>query len=256
MTSENSKIQRTAELLFDAQSAVAFTGAGVSTGSGIPDFRSPTSGLWEKADPMRVASLPGFRADPTAFYNWVRPLARGITEATPNAAHLVLARLQTLGKLRGIITQNIDGLHTAAGNDPVYELHGHMRTATCTTCFASTPIDDAIIAQIIDDGTAPPCTNCGGTLKPDVILFGEELPYAAYQAARRLTREADLLIVVGSSLRVEPANKVPFEAIRHGARLVILNLEPTPADGAADVVIHADVTHVLPRIVERLEKLL
>lgn len=235
-----------------AEHLVAFTGAGISTPSGIPDFRSPTSGLWTNVDPMRVASIYGFRQDPQAFYDWVRPLTITTMNAVPNPAHLALVTLENHRKLRSIITQNIDMLHTRAGNQVVHELHGHMREATCIQCFRIFP-GEPIIAQVIEDGKVPRCTACGGVLKPNVILFGEQLPYQQFQAAKDAARACDLMIVVGSSLEVAPASDLPILAKRTGAKLAIINTDPTDMDSLADIVIHGDAADILPAVVEHVE---
>lgn len=243
-----------AALLFRfAQRVVAFTGAGISTPSGIPDFRSPHSGLWTNVDPLAVASIYGFRQNPESFYRWVYPLVRVCHDAEPNAAHYALARLETIGKLKAVITQNIDMLHTRAGSRVVYELHGHMREATCVHCFT---VYDAqpIMEKFLKDRVIPLCKKCGSVLKPNVILFGEQLPYSAFQSAQEAARRCDLMLVVGSSLEVAPASDLPLLAMRNGAKLVIINLDPTHLDSAAAVVIHADAAEVLPQIVECLEK--
>ncbi len=244
-------IQNAAELIHNAKHTVAFTGAGISTPSGIPDFRSPASGMWEQVDPMAVASLHGFRQNPQQFYDWVRPLAQLTLTALPNPAHLALATLEHKGKLQGIITQNIDMLHHRAGNKHVYELHGHLREATCLRCYKVVPAPP-MIEQFLVDGYVPKC-ECGGILKPNVILFGEQLPYKELQGSQEAARKCDLMIIIGSSLEVAPASDLPLLAKRGGAKLLIVNLEPTMLDRIADVVIHADAAITLPAILERLE---
>lgn len=243
-----------ANLIKSTQHVVAFTGAGISTDSGIPDFRSPDSGLWHDVDPMNVASIFGFKKNPAAFYAWVAPLARLTIQAKPSAGHVALAELERMGKLDSIITQNIDMLHTRAGNKTIFELHGHMRETTCINCFK---VYDAmpILHKFLEDAEVPLCPKCGGVLKPNVILFGEQLPIRELQGAQDAARKCDLLIVIGSSLEVEPASDLPRLAYRTGAKIVIINLEPTPADKMAGVVIHARAAEVLPAIVRELEKI-
>lgn len=241
-------IQKAADLLRAAKHAVALTGAGHSTASGIPDFRSPESGLWEKYDPMVVASIQSFLADPRLFYDWIRPLARQTAEAKPNPAHYALARLEAQGILKAVITQNIDDLHTKAGSRRVLELHGNLRTATCVRCgkkVASEPI----VRRFLEEDWLPTC-ECGGAIKPDVVLFGEMLPVDVFMAADAEARACDVMLVAGSSLEVYPAADLPFVARQHGARLIIVNLQPTPADGVAEVVIHDNVAVALPRIAD------
>lgn len=247
-------IATVAEWLHRAKNVVAFTGAGISTQSGIPDFRSPESGMWSNVDPMKVASIYGFRHNPQAFYDWVRPLTQVTINAKPNAAHLALVTLEQKGKLEAIVTQNIDMLHTRAGSSTVYELHGHMREATCINCFQ---IFDgmAILEKFLEDGKVPLCAGCNGVIKPNVILFGEQLPIIQLQNAKKVARSSDLMLVVGSSLEVAPASDIPVIAKQHGARVVIINLEPTMMDSTADMVIYGNAAEILPAIVQSLEQL-
>lgn len=240
-------IQRAADLLREARSAVAFTGAGLSTPSGIPDFRSPGSGLWESVDQFEVASLTAFRHNPERFYAWVRPLAATIQRALPNPAHHALAALETAGPVRAVITQNIDMLHHRAGSQNVLEIHGTLHTATCGGCRHTVEAEAPWLA-FIHDGVIPTCPGCGGVLKPDVILFGEQLPVAVFQRAREAAHHCEVMLVLGSSLEVLPAAGLPLEAAHHGARLVIINREPTYLDERADVRLHGDVAELLPQI--------
>ena len=234
-------------LLRGAQHIVALTGAGISTGSGIPDFRSPSSGLWERYNPAEVASLYGFRHHPERFYDWIRPLARTILDARPNAAHLALARLEAAGWLKAIITQNIDMLHARAGSQVVYEVHGQLREMTCIFCFRTFPADHHI-NLFLETNAMPRCPDCGNALKPNVILFGEQLPALALSAARREARRCDAMLVVGSSLEVFPAAELPMIALRSGASVILVNLVRTPIDDAAHVTIHANAVDVLLRL--------
>ncbi len=247
MTDWSERIRIGVQLLRTARTTVALTGAGISTPSGIPDFRSSKSGLWTRYDPMQVASLSAFRYEPRRFFEWVRPLALGILEAEPNAAHQALAALEAAGFLAGVITQNIDDLHRRAGSRRIYELHGHLRQATCTSCFHKQEAM-ALIETFIEIGEMPRCPNCGGILKPDVVLFGEQLPYDVVREARRLMLKSDLILIAGSSLEVTPAATLPIEALNRGARLIIVNQEPTYLDKRADVLFHADVMDILPRL--------
>jgi NAD-dependent deacetylase len=241
-------IARSAQLLCEASYAVAMTGAGISTPSGIPDFRSPDSGLWTKVDPFAVASLFAFRLHPQDFYEWIRPFARLIVEAQPNPAHQALARLEAAGLIKAIITQNIDGLHQRAGSQRVHEVHGHVREATCVRCYRTVPAD-SLIEKFVEDGQVPRCT-CGGLLKPNVILFGEQLPLQVLTAARKDANACDLMLVAGSSLEMEPAADLPLVALGHDARLIIVNYQATYLDDRADVVINDDVAEILPRIAD------
>jgi len=243
-------IKRAAELVLNSRHMVAFTGAGHSTASGIPDFRSPGSGLWEKANPMLVASIWAFRLNPKSFYDWIRPMVDTLLNATPNPAHVALAKMEAMGILKVIVTQNIDNLHQRAGSRRVLELHGHMREATCIRCYKEVPVDPTL-EQVLRDGMIPRC-ECGGVLKPNVILFGEQLPIRVLNMAMAEARRCDLILVAGSSLEVTPAADIPYLAVEHRARSIIVNLQPTDFDSCADVVIHGDVTEVLPRIVAAL----
>lgn len=248
-------IEQAASLISHASYVVAFTGAGVSTDSGIPDYRSAESGIWNDVDQLRIASIHGFKQDPSAFYHWVRPLTDTILKAQPNPAHHALVQLENAGLLKAIITQNIDMLHTRAGNTLVYELHGHMRTGTCIHCFQKYD-GKKMLHAYLETGEIPRCTQCSkGVIKPDVILFGEQLPIRVFQSAQEATRQSDLMIIIGSSLEVAPASDIPVLAARTGAKIVIINLEPTPADSMADVVIHARAADILPRIVSQVEKI-
>lgn len=246
----NQQIEQAATLIRQARHIVAMTGAGISTPSGIPDFRSPDSGLWDQADPLAVASIFAFRQNPQNFYNWIRPLARRLLEAKPNPAHYALTTLEEAGKLQAIITQNIDDLHFKAGSKTVYELHGNIREVTCIRCYE---VQQAagIFEKFVTDGQIPR-HRCGGVLKPNVILFGEQLPVREFVSAQMAVTEADLMLVAGSSLEVAPASDLPELALANKARLIIINKQPTFLDRQASLVIHADVAEVLPHIIARV----
>jgi len=240
-------ISKAIDLLRQARHAVALTGAGISTPSGIPDFRSPGSGVWEDVDPLAVASIYAFRNQPEAFYQWLRPLADLLSHAQPNPAHVALAQLEAYGPLKSVITQNIDALHTKAGSKTIYEVHGHLRQATCLEChhqYDARPYLQAFTTL----GELPICPDCTGVLKPDVVLFGEMLPFREIHAAQREAANCDLMLVVGSSLEVTPVADLPMLTRQSGARLIIVNFTETYADAWADVVIHADVAEVLPQL--------
>lgn len=246
ISSQNSiDIGFAAALIREAGHAIAFTGAGISTPSGIPDFRSPSSGLWARYDPMEVASLNSFLNNPQRFYEWSRPLALQILEAKPNPAHIALARLEQHHYLAGIITQNIDNLHFRAGSTIVHEIHGHLRSATCIQCQTKAYTPDLPIYDLDD---LPRCGSCAGVLKPDIVLFGEELPESTFRKARQLINQSDLVIIVGSSLEVYPVAHLPYTALDRGANLVIIDQEPTALDDKATVVIREDAAMVLPSI--------
>lgn len=245
-------IDAAADMLAQAGHTVAFTGAGISTPSGIPDFRSPECGLWTDVDPLVVASMYGFRQNPAAFYDWIYPLAHLTLSARPNTAHIALAAMEARNLLKAIITQNIDMLHSRAGSQVVHELHGHLREATCIHCFTVFPAE-AIIIKFLADRQVPHCPHCRGVIKPNVILFGEQLPVQPFIAAQEAARKTDLMLVIGSSLEVAPASELPMIALRNKAKLVIINLEATHLDNQAHLVIHADAAEVLPQILQRME---
>jgi len=247
-------IQRAAEILAASKHAVALTGAGHSTPSGIPDFRSPKSGLWEQVDPMEVASIYGFRRNPQAFYEWIRPLAKQMMEARPNPAHEALAALERMGVIQAVITQNIDELHHKAGSRRVLELHGSVRQATCTRCGRQVPSSEMWPA-FVASGQLPHCATCGGLLKPNVVLFGEMLPVGVLLEAQHEAEACDAMVVAGSSLEVHPAAELPERAARHGAQLILVNYEPTHMDDYAAVVIHDNVAVILPQIAARVQAL-
>ncbi len=238
-------IRFAADLLRQAKHAVCLTGAGISTPSGIPDFRSTGTGLWSRDEPMEVASLNTFRTAPEKFFEWFRPLASQIYYAQPNAAHLSLSDLEKAGRIRSIITQNIDMLHQKAGANMVVELHGTMQTLTCTQCYDKEQTARHL-DEFIQNGKIPHCQKCGGILKPDVILFGEQLPQAAWFKAQQEAGQCDLMLVVGSSLEVLPVAGLPMQALDHGAHLIIVNNAPTYINVRADVVIPEDVSVVIP----------
>ncbi len=247
------KISQAANLLKNSNHAIALTGAGVSTPSGIPDFRSPGSGLWSKVDSMEVASIWGFNSHPQGFYDWLKPVAHLMFTTQPNPAHCAIAELESLGKIHVVITQNIDNLHQRAGSKRVLEVHGHMREATCMRCFHQTSAAP-LIEKYLADGEVPKCDVCGGVMKPNVVLFGEMLPVSVMYEAEQETKKCDVMLVAGSSLEVAPAGDLPLVAKKNGAKIIIINKMSTIADAHAAVVIREDVATALPRIVEAVKK--
>ena len=243
-------IEDAAELFRKAKRAVVLTGAGISTPSGIPDFRSEGTGLWSRDEPMEVASLSIFRTSPERFFNWFHPLASQIFNAKPNAAHIALAEMEDSGHLQTIVTQNIDALHQKAGSKHVVEMHGTWRTLSCTECFKQFE-SEPLLQPYIDQGKIPLCPSCNGILKPDVILFGEQLPQSAWMEAQRAARHCDLMMVAGSSLEVLPVAGLPMQALDRGAHLIIINNTPTYLNVRADVVIMDNVATILPEIARR-----
>lgn len=244
-------IHLASELILDSRPAVVLTGAGISTPSGIPDFRSPGIGLWTRYQPMEVASLSAFRYDPEQFYKWLHPLAECLVTAQPNPAHFGLAKLQTAGYISTIITQNIDGLHTRAGANNVLEVHGTLNTLTCTNCFRQV-ISERILQDYIAQCNAPRCQDCGGFLKPDIILYEEQLPVKTWMKAEESSRSCDLMLVVGTSLEVMPSAKLPMIALDSGAKLVVINRAETYIDERAELIIREDVAEVIPQIADEV----
>ena len=241
---------RLASAIRGAGSTVALTGAGVSTASGIPDFRGE-SGIWgTRFDPADFR-IDRFLSDPAGFWDDRLDLHEAMFpgEVAPNPAHEALASMESAGHLDAVITQNTDGLHRSAGSERVLELHGNARRVICLDCGRK--VDAAPVRERVRDGELPPRCDCDGLLKPDVVLFGESLPEAILADARRRASESDVFLAIGSSLSVEPAASLPRTAAREGT-LGIFNLDPTPHDAAADVVVRADVTESLPALVGRL----
>ena len=255
MTPFPSRIQTSIEFAADlfrhSKHAIVLTGAGLSTPSGIPDFRSEGKGLWSRDEPLEVASLGTFRVAPERFFNWFRPLAGQIFDARPNPAHHALAQLERSGRVHSIITQNIDMLHQKAGSTSVIEMHGTLQTMTCTQCYHKVETED-YLPRLVSNGVLPLCPDCGRVLKPDVILFGEQLPQDAWQKAQREARRCDLMMVAGSSLEVLPVAGLPMQALDRGAHLIIINNSPTYLDVRADVTIMEDVAGIIPAIAERV----
>jgi NAD-dependent deacetylase len=228
-----------AELIRANQPCVALTGAGVSTESGIPDFRS-AGGIWERFDPYEVASIDAFHRDPARVWEFYALRLDVLTDARPNAAHHALAQLEDAGLLQALITQNVDRLHAAAGSRDVIEVHGTIARARCLRC--GTVVEGAELRALLP---LPQCPGCGAVPKPDVVMFGELLPVDAFQRATRLAREAALLLVVGSSLEVWPVAGLPEETLAGGGRLAIVNRDTTPYDARATLVVHASAAETL-----------
>ena len=223
-----------AALIRDRGPAVVVTGAGMSTESGIPDFRS-ASGLWAEVDPFEVASIDAFRRDPLRVWRWYGPRIAGLLAAEPNAGHVALAALERSGHVRCVVTQNIDLLHTRAGSVDVTEVHGSIARFTCLACGGEEALAP-VLAQL-ELREAPVCAACGSILKPGVVMFGELLPPDAMLRAELLCREAPLLLVVGSSLQVWPVAGLPNEALSAGGAMAIVNLDETPYDAHAAIIV-------------------
>lgn len=245
MADTEASIDALVALIRGAERAVALTGAGVSTDSGIPDFRSASSGIWREYDPMEIASIEGFRREPRKFYEFWGERFGALRDKRPNVTHDVLAELERAGRLTAVVTQNIDGLHQAAGSERVLEVHGSYRRARCMGCSKVEPLDH-VVARV-RAGRLPICQVCGELVKPDVVLFGEMLP-PVFGEAERLMTECDVLLVLGSSLFVHPVAGLVPGALRAGAKVAIVNRDPSPYDDAAHVVVHGELSEVMPRL--------
>jgi NAD-dependent protein deacetylase/lipoamidase len=243
-------VERLAELIRDSQCTVALTGAGISVPSGIPDFRSPGTGLWEKVDPMEVAHIDVFRRDPARFWNYYRPRFGMLSDKEPNPAHAALAELESRGLLDAVITQNIDRLHRKAGSRRVIEVHGTIETSSCLDCRESYPLEH--VDDLFDAEGVARCRGCDGPVKPDVVLFGELLPERAMDEAVALAAGAQLLLCVGSSLEVYPVAGLPSVTRSSGGRIAIVTKGPTPYDDDADVRLAGDVVDELQSLVAAL----
>jgi NAD-dependent deacetylase len=238
-----------AALIRERGPAVVLTGAGMSTESGIPDFRSAT-GIWAEVDPFEVASVDAFRRDPLRVWRWYGPRIHGLLAAEPNAGHLALAALARAGIVRAVVTQNIDTLHSRAGSEDVVEVHGSIGRFVCLACGSEEPLA-GVLAQL-EVREAPECPECGTVLKPGVVMFGELLPVPEMERAERLAREAPLLLVVGSSLQVWPVAGLPEETLRAGGAVAILNREPTPYDDRAALALAAPAGETLAEVARLL----
>ena len=239
-----------ARLIRESDRVVALTGAGISVPSGIPDFRTPGKGIWEKVDPMEVAHIDSFHRDPRRFWSFYRPRFSLLGGKQPNPAHHALAELETRGLLEGVVTQNIDRLHTKAGSERVVEVHGSIATSSCTTCRASYPLEG--VGELFDEDGVATCACCMGRVKPDVVLFGELLPEAAMAEAQELCASAALLLCVGSSLEVYPVAGLPSLTLESGGRVAIVTKGPTPYDAEAAVKLDGDVVEELSAVISAL----
>ncbi len=241
-----------AELMLGSQRTVALTGAGISVPSGIPDFRSPGTGLWERVDPMEVAHIDVFRRDPERFWAFYGERFQALEHKRPNRAHELLALLEQTALLRAVITQNIDGLHARAGTRELVEVHGTIGHSSCPACGRSYPLAD-VRARRADDAEGVPRCECGAPLKPDVVLFGEYLPVGALERAQRLAEEAELMVCIGSSLEVYPVAELPLRTLAAGGRVAIITRGPTPLDARAAVRLDGDVVDELEAVVAELD---
>jgi NAD-dependent deacetylase len=247
------ELARLAELVRGARSVVALTGAGISVPSGIPDFRTPRTGLWENVNPMEVAHIDAFRADPVRFWSFYGERFATLGEKRPNGAHRALVELEARGLLDGVITQNIDMLHRTAGTRELVEVHGSIASCACPRCGGDVPLQEVRERIAAEDDGVPRCSGCLGPLKPNVVLFGELLSPVALDRARELCEGADLLLCVGSSLEVHPVATLPLLTREAGGAVAILTQGPTPLDGIAEVRLRGDVVAELEGLLGALE---
>jgi NAD-dependent deacetylase len=251
MTVAVESTERLAELIRGAGSVVALTGAGISVPSGIPDFRSPGTGLWRNVDPMEVAHIDAFRRDPERFWRFYGERFQTLEDKQPNPAHEALAELERAGLLDAVITQNIDQLHARAGSRALVEVHGTIGHSSCLDCRAVYPLADVRMRQAADERGIPRC-DCGDPLKPDVVLFGEYLPAQALQRAEQLAARADLMLCIGSSLEVYPVAQLPATTLAVGGRIAIVTQGRTPYDSRATVRMNGDVVNELDALLAAL----
>jgi NAD-dependent deacetylase len=244
-------VERLAQLLRNARRAVVLTGAGISVPSGIPDFRSPGTGLWENVDPMEVAHIDAWRRDPDRFWEFYGQRFATLVDKQPNDAHRALAELERRGLVQAVITQNIDRLHRAAGTERLIEVHGSIEWSVCLQCRDRVPIDD-VVERLRAERGAPACRACSAPLKPDVVLFGELLPEQAIAEAQALALDADLMLCVGSSLEVYPVAGLPAMTRGGGGRLALVTQGATPYDADAEVKLDGDVVEELRAVLAAL----
>jgi NAD-dependent deacetylase len=254
--SRSAELTRLAELIRGARSVVALTGAGISVPSGIPDFRTPRTGLWERVDPMEVAHIDAFRSDPVRFWSFYGERFATLGEKRPNGAHRALAELQRRGQLDGVVTQNIDTLHRKAGTQELVEVHGSIASCSCPRCGAGAEPVELVEVQrrlAAEGDGVPRCAACRGPLKPDVVLFGELLDPDALDRARELCEGAELLLCIGSSLEVHPVAGLPLLTRQAGGALAIVTQGPTPLDEMAEVRLGGDVVAELEGLLAALD---
>lgn len=239
-------VESLSELLRERQPCIVLTGAGVSTESGIPDFRS-SQGIWARYDPYEVGHIDALRRDPARVWDFYALRLRKLAEAQPNEGHFALADLEERGWIHAVVTQNVDGLHQRAGSRQVVEVHGSLREAVCLRCAVRVPMEEAVALLPL-----PTCQKCGDVLKPEVVMFGELLPVDAIRRAQRLASEAELLVAVGSSLEVHPVAALPGETLAAGGAVAIVNRGETPWDSHAELVVDAGAGETLSAVAAAL----
>jgi NAD-dependent deacetylase len=251
---EKKKIQNAAELLSNSKEAIALTGAGISTESGIPDFRSE-GGIWKKYKPEIYGNIEAFLKNPAKFWEMAQKIAPNLFKAKPNPGHYALAELEKMDLIKAVITQNIDELHQKAGSVIVYEVHGSINRFTCLGCRASYTKEQVFRKLKKEKKHGPSCEYCAAPLKPSVVLFGEGLPRFEMYQSQALAKKADVMLIAGSSLSVAPVCDLPLYTLREKGDLIIVNDEPTDLDEKATVVIRHKTGTILPLIVEEIKKL-
>jgi NAD-dependent deacetylase len=249
---EREQLELLAGLITQARSVVALTGAGISVPSGIPDFRTPGTGLWADVDPMEVAHIDAWRADPERFWHFYGTRFQTLEDKLPNGAHLALAALERRGTLTAVITQNIDRRHRKAGSQDVVGMHGTIEHSSCLVCGDQYPLAETRRRLLADDRGVPRCV-CEAPLKPDVVLFGEFLPAGALERAHELASKADVLLCIGSSLEVHPVAQLPGVTRAGGGAVAIITQGPTPFDARAEVRLDGDVVDELEALVAALD---
>lgn len=247
-------LSQAASLIKESKYGIALTGAGLSTESGIPDFRSP-GGLWSEFDPEEIGSAAGFEESPQKFFQMALKIGPTLLAARPNPGHRALAQLEKGGWLKGIITQNIDGLHQKAGTKRVAEIHGTIYEVTCPGCPEMKPVDILVQKGLVERQMPPLCDTCGGILRPNVVFFGEMLPSQQVTRAKRWVDKCDLMLVAGSSLEVTPVCLFPVVAKNNGARLIFVNDETTRFDNLADIILRGKTGSILPKILKQIREM-
>lgn len=251
--SEEQKINEISKLLLNSSSTIALTGAGISTNSGIPEFRGK-EGIWKKYSIKKFGTFESFQRDPMKFWKMAKKIAPKLFTAEPNPGHYALAELEKMNIIKGIITQNIDQLHQKAGTIIVYEIHGNINSCICLNCKASYTRQQCIKIQKKENLFPPRCGICSSPLKPSVIIFGERLPTFEFFKSQQLAKKADLLLIAGSSLTVNPVANLPLYTLNNGGKLIIINDQPTYLDKKAEIVIQNKTEIILPLIVEQIKK--
>jgi NAD-dependent deacetylase len=251
VTVASAEAARVAGLLADADKTVVLTGAGISVPSGIPDFRTPGTGLWENVNPMEVAHIDAWRRDPDRFWGFYGQRFATLTDKRPNPAHEAVAELERRGLVQAVITQNIDRLHRLAGTERLIEMHGSIEHSVCMECGGKVALEQ-VVEQLEGADGAPECLACIAPLKPDVVLFGEMLPELALAEAQALAERADLMLCVGSSLEVYPVAALPGVTLGRGGRVALVTQGPTPYDSDAEVKLDGDVVEELEAVLAAL----